>query len=79
MSLGAFQAIKNEFIIENAFRDWEEYRRQVTDRALQEGGCFNPAGAERELLIVGGGRCNDLDLTRLLDGFDRIRILDTDL
>ncbi|MGN8816755.1 hypothetical protein ACTNEN_00250 [Oribacterium sp. HCP28S3_H8] len=79
MSLSAFQSIKNEFIIENAFRDWEEYRRQVTDRVLQEGRRFDHAGAERELLIVGGGRCNDVDLTRLIEGFDQIRILDTDL
>lgn len=78
MSFSEFQSIKNEFIIENAFRDWEEYRRQVTDKVLQEGKRLDNAGSERELLIVGGGRCNDVDLTRLLDVFDRIRILDTD-
>lgn len=46
---------------DDEFRDWARYRADLTDLILRT----TPRGGS--LLILGAGRCNDLDLARLAD------------
>ena len=56
----------------NAFEEWEEYRRQLTDIVING----MPVGST--LAVYGAGRCNDIDLGRLADHFSEITLLDCD-
>lgn len=56
----------------NAFEEWEEYRRKLTDIVI--GGISKGS----TLAIYGAGRCNDIDLNRLADHFSEITLLDCD-
>lgn len=57
--------------IPNAYEDWREYRKGLTDRILS---CKDFAGGSA--LILGAGACNDLDLRRLSEAFETITLLD---
>ena len=56
--MGVYHQIKDKFIMRNARADWASYRDQLTDLILQ----MYP----ETVMIVGAGRCNDIDLGRLL-------------
>ncbi|MCR5148023.1 MAG: hypothetical protein K6C35_03545 [Eubacterium sp.] len=60
--------IKNKFIMENAWEDWKDYRTQLTDMILE----INPSS----VMIVGAGRCNDIDLSGLLQKVQKVILLD---
>ena len=56
--MGVYHQIKDKFIMRNARADWASYRDQLTDLILQ----MYPDS----VMIVGAGRCNDIDLGRLV-------------
>ena len=56
--MGVYHQIKDKFIMRNARADWASYRDQLTDLILQ----MYP----ETVMIVGAGRCNDIDLGRLV-------------
>ena len=62
--------IKNSFIMKNAWEDWAPYRNSLTEILL----CVRP----ESVMIVGGGRCNDIDIKRLLMTASKVTILDSD-
>ncbi|MBQ9015466.1 MAG: hypothetical protein IJ109_05035 [Firmicutes bacterium] len=55
---------------DDEFHDWAEYRTALTDFIRKS----TPAGGS--LLILGAGKCNDLDLGRLADHCGRITLSD---
>ncbi len=65
----AFLASK---VLPNAWEEWSSYRRQVTDYLIEN------SAPMASLAIFGAGRCNDLDLGRLLDHFSQVTLLDMD-
>ena len=68
-----FQQIKNGFIIPGAWDSWRDYRNQLT--ALIREKVVEPKDS---LLILGAGRCCDMDLNLLAEHCGRIALLDTD-
>lgn len=68
--MSVYQQIKDKFIMRNAWEDWASYRLQLTDIILgQEPKC---------VMIVGAGRCNDIDLKRLSDSAEKVICVDVD-
>lgn len=65
--LGEIAALRSN---RNAFEEWSEYRRQLTDIVI--------AGTEEgdTLAVYGTGACNDIDLGRLAEHFSEITLLD---
>ena len=59
-------------VLEHAFEEWSEYRKQLTDYILNHTVC------NKSLAIWGAGRCNDLDLRRLSTYFSSITLIDRD-
>lgn len=55
---------------DDEFHDWAGYRSELTDFVVN---CTRPGGS---LLILGAGKCNDLDLKKLTDHFGRIVLSD---
>ena len=72
--MGAYQQIKDKFIMKNAREDWAEYRESLTDLVIDCTRYANP----KSIAIIGAGRCNDLDLDRLTFFADRVYLLDVD-
>ena len=69
--MGVYHQIKDKFIMRNARADWASYRTQLTDLILQ----MYP----ETVMIVGAGRCNDIDLgRRMSEGVRRVVLLDVD-
>ena len=68
--MGVYQNIKDKFIMKNAWEDWTEYRSKLTEIILER----NP----KTVMIVGAGRCNDIDLERLLKSAERVICMDVD-
>lgn len=69
--MGVYHQIKDKFIMRNVRADWASYRDQLTDLILQ----MYP----ETVMIVGAGRCNDIDLGRLVGaGARRVVLLDVD-
>ena len=56
--------------IPTAYTDWAGYREQLTGFILEH------TDPRTTALIVGAGACNDFDLSRLRDHFDRLLLLD---
>ena len=56
--------------MKNAWEDWTEYRSKLTEIILER----NP----KTVMIVGAGRCNDIDLERLLKSAERVICMDVD-
>ena len=68
-----FQQIKNGFLIPGAWYSWIEYRNQLT--ALIREKAIEPKDS---LMILGAGRCCDIDLSILAEHCGQIALLDTD-
>ena len=73
MSSNLFQQIKNGFNIPDAWYFWKDYRNQLT--ALIREKAVEP---QDSLLILGAGRCCDIDLNILAGHCEKIVLLDTD-
>lgn len=64
------QAWRAACVVPGAWGEWRNYRRQVTDYVLE-----NSQPGTR-LAIFGAGRCNDLELARLLGHFSQVALFD---
>lgn len=83
-----YRQIKKNFILPNAYEDWKEYRNALTQYIIQETNqvslplSFHANMTEDALLpslaIIGAGACNDFDLSKLVEHFSRITLLDYD-
>ena len=75
-------AVRQEFIIPDAFENWKGYREKVTDLILAhpaEGSRAAGAAEATSVLVLGAGRCSDIDLGRLRRAFSKVVLADTDL
>ena len=68
--MSVYRQIKDKFIMKNAWTDWESYRESLTDLILQR----EPG----TVAIIGAGRCNDIDLRRILAVSEKAFLLDID-
>ncbi len=59
-------------VIEDAYLEWRTYRKQLTDFIIQE------AKGNESIAILGAGRCNDIDLKRILAYFNEVTLVDKD-
>ncbi len=81
-----YEEIKKNFVLPNAFADWEEYRNSLTNYIIHEANqvslplSFHANMDEASLLpslaIIGAGACNDINLQELISHFSRITLLD---
>ncbi len=69
----AFEMVKNSFRMPEAYTDWAEYRKAVTELILK-----GKSEEERSAVILGAGRCFDLDLSKLAEQYDSITLVDSD-
>lgn len=67
-----YAAWRASCVVPDAWEDWRGYRRQVTDYVLEN------SLPGTTLAIFGAGRCNDLELERLLGHFSQVTLLDLD-
>lgn len=63
---GIYEQLKEKFIMENAWDDWRDYRKKLTDLVNSYAG--------DSLLVVGAGSLNDIDIESLI--FQKITLLD---
>ncbi len=68
--MSVYQQIKDKFIMRNAWEDWAVYRSQLTDIILGQ--------EPKSVMIVGAGRCNDIDLEKLAVPTDKVICVDVD-
>ncbi len=68
--MSVYNQIKDKFIMKNAWLDWEAYRNQLTDVILHE--------KPESIMIVGAGRCMDIDIKRLLSAAEKVICIDID-
>lgn len=59
--------------IDHAYSEWAQYRKDLTSVIIQY------AKDSKRIALFGAGRCNDIDLNRLLEAFEEIILLDKDL
>lgn len=59
--------------IDYAYSEWAQYRKDLTSIIIQY------AKDSKRIALFGAGRCNDMDLNRLLEAFEEIILLDKDL
>lgn len=57
-------------INENAYLEWSDYRKAVTDYILQH--CEKGS----TLIIYGAGKCDDIEIERLAEHFERVTLVD---
>ncbi len=82
--MGIYNQLKDKFIMKDAYKDWENYRKALTDLILTNSDMdlsFNKSrdlNETKSIAIIGAGRCNDIDLARLADIFDEITLIDID-
>ncbi len=68
--MGIYRQVKDKFIMKNAYADWENFRGALTDLVLSYSGT--------RIAIIGAGRCNDIDILRLLESGRELTLIDTD-
>ena len=68
--MGVYQQIREKFITKNAWEDWADYRRKLTNLILRT--------EPESIMIIGAGRCNDIDLGSVTARVDRAVLLDMD-
>ena len=78
--MNIFESIKNEFSIPDAYTNWKNYRRELTDMILrsEEREGISSENDHKTLAILGAGPCNDLNLNRLAKHFSHIDLIDLD-
>ena len=65
---GVYKQLQEKFILPDAREDWSDYRRALTELVNAQAG--------EHVLVIGAGRCNDIELSDLR--FDRITLMDVD-
>ena len=73
--MSIFEEVKNKFVLPNANSDWEEYRKMLTDTVIR----YAEKCHAKSVSIIGAGHCNDIDILRLSQAFDKIYFVDYDL
>ncbi|WP_173472372.1 hypothetical protein [Eubacterium ruminantium] len=68
--MSIYRQIKDNFIMKNAWNDWASYREKLTDLIVSKN--------SGSVMIVGAGRCNDIDLKMILQTFDKVIMIDVD-
>ena len=68
--MSIYRQLKDKFIMRGAFLDWKDYRESLTDIVVSYPG--------KKLAIVGAGRCNDIDVNKLICSFSDITLIDVD-
>jgi hypothetical protein len=68
--MSIYNQIKDKFIMKNAWQDWTSYRNKLTDIILDE--------KPESVMLVGAGRCNDIDLKRILSAAEKVICIDID-
>ena len=82
--MGIYNQLKDKFIMKDAYKDWENYRKALTDLILTNSDMdlsFNKSrdlNETKSIAVIGAGRCNDIDLARLAEIFDEITLIDID-
>ena len=66
MGMSIFEEISKKFCLPNAWNDWENYRDSLTDLIIGYGRKTD----SKTVSIIGAGRCNDVDLSRLTEHFE---------
>ena len=69
-----YDEIKKKFILPNAYDDWKDYRKTLTDYIIRLGETDNA----KTVSVIGAGRCNDISLHRLCGAFETVTLLDYD-
>ena len=81
--MSVYQQIRDKFIMKNAWEDWTSYRDQLTElvvRLLMETQSQTTKEcAPVRVTVVGAGRCNDIDLRRLVASAENVLLLDVDI
>lgn len=69
----AYRAFLMSHNVPDAYENWREYRESITDFIIE-------AGADsKEILLLGVGESNDIDLKKIAQNFDRIYLADINL
>lgn len=68
--MSVYQQIKDKFIMKNAYKDWASYRSELTEIILE----MNP----QSVMIIGAGRCNDIDLYEISSETEKVICIDVD-
>ena len=85
--MGLYQELKSHFYLQNAYKDWENYRNTLTNYLIQEVDQIEIPLSSLEsmteealptLAILGAGACNDIDLRKLEPYFSKITLIDND-
>lgn len=79
--MNIFESIKNEFRIPDAYENWSGYRKALTDIIVshaEKAATDCSAGGSRSAAILGAGPCNDIDLYRIHETYEKITLIDVD-
>lgn len=78
--MNIYESIKNEFRIPDAYENWSSYRETLTDIVLGEHKVANhpDVGNRSSIAILGAGPCNDIDLQRIHESYQKITLIDVD-
>ena len=80
--MSIYKQIKNKFIMKNAREDWTAYRVHFTDlvvRLLSEmQSQMSGDPASGSVMLIGAGRCNDIELRTLAISAENVILLDVD-
>lgn len=74
MGMSIFEEISKKFCLPNAWNDWVNYRDSLTDLIIG----YGKKTDSKTVSIIGAGRCNDVDLSRLTEHFEKIVLFDYD-
>ena len=70
--MNIYDQLRNLQIINNAYNEWESYRRDLTKIIIKY------AEGSKSIAIFGAGRCNDIELARLSEYFNEVILFDKD-
>ncbi|MBQ7707916.1 MAG: hypothetical protein IJT72_09085 [Lachnospiraceae bacterium] len=82
--MSIYNQLKEKFIMKNAYEDWADYRKALTDIVIDNNydssldTDSDKAKEKKSIAIIGAGRCNDLEVARLAECFDEITLIDVD-
>ena len=68
--MSVYRQIKDKFIMRCAREEWAVYRSQLTDIILEK--------SPKSVMIVGAGRCNDIDLEKIAGMTEKVICVDVD-
>lgn len=72
--MNLYELIRDKFILPYAQEDWSSYRTEITRHIIQLAARI----PHPDIVILGAGRCNDIDLTMCAEVCDHITLIDED-